>query len=809
MVCHRRHVILANAGPCRLVTAALLWLLACCVSAQDLVVFDFNGSAPAQHAPWAQTSLLRPGVALTGWSNGPGIMPLATDNAYAVAVGAGATPSTLAEALAAGHYLEFALTPQPGQPLDLALLQVRFTIQRASWHAPQAYALFSSIDGWATPAAALHVASGFEGNGDEDARAFRFFLPDHARFRGLTTTVQFRLVPYQASWGGHETRLLAFSITEFQGAIHSLTLQAGPGGTAWSVPPAGLHAEGDVVRLYAEPDPGQAFAGWSGDRSGRGNPLTLVMDADHAVSATFQPRASGPMAVGTNLGGIADWGTDWPFLDMLDKTRDWSSRNADGSGAWDSGLAAAAPLDADGYPLQVPFDPGGGAPPQILHTILMNLYQTGPWRLSYSGSGQLRVGFSGGGWQTVNASGGGSFDFTVGEANAMFVLEVHATAAADPLRDFRLLPVTPPAGSAAVTPFHPRYLERLQPFALMRYMDWGATNASPLAHWSERTTPTHHTQARAQGVAAEHIARLSTLLDRDAWVNIPHQADDAYVRELARVLRDQLPGHLKVWVEYSNETWNFHPAFSQTQYVMDRGVALGLDSDPFRAGQRFVALRSVQIWRIFAEEFAAAAAQRLVRVLATQSGWPEVTDQRIAAINDPLLNPDRVMPDALAIAPYFGSAFSPADITANGYPTVEQVVGVLSTSSIGDARTWVAYHRQVADRQGMRLVCYEGGQHFVGIQGAEGDATLTAILIAANRHPDMYLRYREYLDMLEQEGVSLFANFSYVSEPGQWGSWGVLEYQDQPTADAHKYRALIDWIASRQDLVFANGFETP
>ncbi len=38
---------------------------------------------------------------------------------------------------------------------------------------------------------------------------------------------------------------------------------------------------------------------------------------------------------------------------------------------------------------------------------------------------------------------------------------------------------------------------------------------------------------------------------------------------------------------------------------------------------------------------------------------------------------------------------------------------------------------------GSRLVPYEGGQHLVGIRGAENDDALTALLTAANADPRM------------------------------------------------------------------------
>ena len=81
-----------------------------------------------------------------------------------------------------------------------------------------------------------------------------------------------------------------------------------------------------------------------------------------------------------------------------------------------------------------------------------------------------------------------------------------------------------------------------------------------------------------------------------------------------------------------------------------------------------------------------------------------------------------------------------------------------------------------------------------GVAGAENHQGLTDKLIAANRHPRMYEIYQQHLSNWFAAGGGLYVVFSNVSTPGKWGSWGVLEYQDQPADQAHKYRAVVDFI---------------
>ena len=63
-------------------------------------------------------------------------------------------------------------------------------------------------------------------------------------------------------------------------------------------PPGGVYEYGTVVTLTATADPGSSFAGWSGDAVGTTNPITLTMDTDKQVTATFMTyRVYLPMVV--------------------------------------------------------------------------------------------------------------------------------------------------------------------------------------------------------------------------------------------------------------------------------------------------------------------------------------------------------------------------------------------------------------------------------------------------------------------------------------------------------------------------------
>ncbi|MCA9426135.1 MAG: hypothetical protein KC994_13725 [Candidatus Omnitrophica bacterium] len=770
-----------------------LFLFFLFLSLSDAAILDsnFNGVAPGANTPWSATDELNPNLSFSGWDLGAGSFADGTiDNALGFSVDSTDQLSTLDEAVAQNEYIGFTLSPTNGSMLDLNSVQVRFTIERRSYHAPRLYAVFTSVGGFASQDLLFHTA--YIDNGDQSARDFNFFLPSTG-YDGLATPVEVRIYAFDARYGGHSTSLVDFSLVD---GVQSYTLNvsAGSGGTVTSNPNATVIEASSTISISAQPDSGYRFAGWSGDLTGFGNPRSFIMDNDKNIVATFEPLPALEMVVGNNIGSIVDYTPAWPFWDLFKRARPWLTQNSDGSGGFDSGFGYLIPVDSQGWPTQVPFDPGNGQPDQAVHSLILEVRIPGTYKFIYEGSGTLQFNWNDGNWQSLPTGGTQEFEFSVTNVpgDCWFIIQSTAPPP-NHLRNFRV--ITPGFENAdPADPFHPLYVDRLRPFGGIRYMDWGQTNNSNLTSWSNRTLPDSYTQSRGEGVCLEYIALLSNTLMQDAWICIPHPADDNYVRETAKFLRDNLDPSLKIFVEYSNETWN--GIFGQTGYVQTQGLANNLSTDSWTAGQYFVGQRSAQIWKIFEEEFGTSAPDRLVKVLATQSSVVAVTNLRLAGLNDPAINPDLVFPDALAIAPYFAGNMTSNDIPpiAPAYPTIDEILDTHMPMAISAVRPEVQAQKAIADTQGWDLICYEGGQHYVGIGAAVNDATLTAVLNGANRDPRMYDRYRTYLDILKEEGVSAYYNFSNVYPPGRYGSWGILEYQNQPIEEAHKYRAIIDWI---------------
>lgn len=103
-------------------------------------------------------------------------------------------------------------------------------------------------------------------------------------------------------------------------------------------------------------------------------------------------------------------------------------------------------------------------------------------------------------------------------------------------------------------PFHPRFLARLAGFSSIRAMDLLATNNNYQQRWSERVTRSNRTYS-ISGAPMEDVILLANAVGSNVWLNVPHLADDEFVRQMARLVATDLRPDLNVSIELSNEVW--------------------------------------------------------------------------------------------------------------------------------------------------------------------------------------------------------------------------------------------------------------
>jgi hypothetical protein len=126
--------------------------------------------------------------------------------------------------------------------------------------------------------------------------------------------------------------------------------------------------------------------------------------------------------------------------------------------------------------------------------------------------------------------------------------------------------------------------------------------------------------------------------------------------------------------------------------------------------------------------------------------------------------------------------------------TVDQILDYVENTSLPTTLQNIRDHKELADRYGLDLICYEAGQHLVGTQGGENNKTVTALLQEANRHPRMGEIYMQYMDGWKKEGGGVMALFSSIGRWSKWGSWALSEVPHPEPGAYPKYDAVMDWV---------------
>lgn len=516
-----------------------------------------------------------------------------------------------------------------------------------------------------------------------------------------------------------------------------------------------------------------------------------------ALAGACDPASAGPAlrsALGTNLDGIAEYSPQLPFVDVMKSSGAWIS----GQGStWDNQQALI--LDANGWVRSL-------APGQVARKLMLreieDRYPAGEYLVRYKGEGTLKFDFAA---KTVSQKPGEMRLQVTPNASGVY-LTIEATNPADHLRDIAVLmpggickgdPFTlaPSAKACAGKPFlsfaehhaevvfNPVFLSRLHNYSVLRFMDWMRTNNSAAKDWAARTPLSYSTWAAPGGAPLEAMIALANVVQAHAWFTLPHPAEDAYARRFAEIVKARLDERLHVYVEHSNEVWNRQ--FGQHAYAASQGKA----QRPALDAMQYHALRTRAIGRIFKEVLGEA---RVTTVLGAQAANVRTATRGLDHLKAAFRGELGI--DAVAIAPYFGSSVTSAQAAAYEKMGLDELFAAAATS-VAQAGKWVAEYRdKVARGYGVRLIAYEGGQHMVGMHGAENSAALNKLFDAFNRDRRVRQVYLDYLGAWKRNGGELFMHFNDVSRYKKWGRWGALEYVAQPREAAPKFDALQAFI---------------
>jgi hypothetical protein len=96
---------------------------------------------------------------------------------------------------------------------------------------------------------------------------------------------------------------------------------------------------------------------------------------------------------------------------------------------------------------------------------------------------------------------------------------------------------------------------------------------------------------------------------------------------------------------------------------------------------------------------------------------------------------------------------------------------------------------------GIKLICYEGGQTFVDFTGT--DTNIIDLYSQANRDNRIYAAYLNLLNHSQTTGATDFCHFTLIGIQTKYGFWGAMENVIQ-TPNPPKYQALLDFISPPQ-----------
>lgn len=527
----------------------------------------------------------------------------------------------------------------------------------------------------------------------------------------------------------------------------------------------------------------------------------------HYGKSTFRfgslrlPSSSTQASLGINTNEISYLDASMPFIDLFRPANPFQ----------DNVLhlpPATIVYDGNGWPSNLN---GGQAGTRFLGELPADTIPAGHYTVLYDGEGELRYGNDA--KLLSHAQGRDTIDLDAGTNGRLDAsLIIVQSNPANPLRNIRILP---PGGICRHQPekrvadanactaetgeylsfvehydsiiFNPDYLDFMKDFRTIRFMPISGITRNPVVHWQDRPhlqKATWGGNYSQRGAPLEIMVELANRLHKDAWFNLPHAADDEYVREFATYVRDNLDPDLKIYLEYSNEVWN--ATFNHREYTQQQGIARGLSRNAVEAGYRFYALRSREVFNIWEQVF--GNHERFVRVIG---GW----DTRADFAKEVLSYQDTYQyADALAIAPYFGG-------NIKGFREAKTVDDIFALTTAPDSYRslpqvleHVKKQADIAAQFGLDLLGYEGGQGLVDWATRKPEQMPNPLFYQANRDPRMGELYSQFLTGWSQAGGKLLMLFSAPRACGWYGCWGLKESIRQPLTQAPKYAAVMQFM---------------
>jgi hypothetical protein len=315
------------------------------------------------------------------------------------------------------------------------------------------------------------------------------------------------------------------------------------------------------------------------------------------------------------------------------------------------------------------------------------------------------------------------------------------------------------------------------------------TNNNPVTSWAQRTQPTTPQQSASSGLAWEYVIQIANTSGKDIWVNIPEGVNLAdptsnnYATQLAQLMKAKLNPGIHVYLEYSNELWNF--GFPQTQANLTAAIndvnsgadpSLNYDNgnNQYYWGYRRVMHQVVRLSQLFQNVYGAAAINTTIRPLyLSQYVQPFLAEDALVYLQANFGAPSQFI-YGIGGAPYFGGS----DTTS--YPDVSSAVAELSSavSGIKSGFSTQPYnggltydsvsYKGLADYYGLKSLAYEGGP-------ALTSATSGVVNENVESSPALTPMIQSYLADWYGCGNDLFMYYELAEPAGDiWGAYEDL-----------------------------------
>lgn len=324
-------------------------------------------------------------------------------------------------------------------------------------------------------------------------------------------------------------------------------------------------------------------------------------------------------------------------------------------------------------------------------------------------------------------------------------------------------------------------LNHIDRFSTIRIMDTVWTNASEEVSWSARQKPTDGPfgEKKNRGVAWEYCIELANTTKADLWINIPHMADENYIRSLAKLIKGQLDPDLNVYVEYSNEMWNW--LFPQSHWALETAnkepylsmLSFDGETNPGYLHFRLVGEKIKECSDIFGEVFGKDQINKRIRpVLCGQIVYGITYEEPLKYIAGKYGDPNKYI-YAIGGAPYFNMG---EEMSAKEVLTVDDIISGFNKTVDVDVPAAIENMKNFAVEYNLKMVCYEGGPDTY----APGSGNLKE-KEASQKDPRIKDIIVKYLENWYYSGGDLFCWYlaGASSWDSQYGSFGLINEPDK------------------------------